>query len=544
MAETVVAKKIGPYEIDRELGRGAFGVVYRAFHPDDPETPVALKVVESRGNLDRVMAEPALLARLDHPCINRVLDYFPHGKDRLAIALEFIGGGDLKEVIEEGGRFPAATVRELLVQVGSALVEAHAEGIVHRDLKPANILIDRTSSRLRYVLTDFGVGSENTGIRVAKQVAGTYLFMAPEQLRGRPGPQSDLWALGVIAYRMLSGNFPFPGPTVADLVRQIQLTTPPPPSAAAGETIDPSLERVVLRLLDRSESERIGSAKELLTALGYTGDSQEVLAETSRPGGRVEIRQQSLDESLTRDIRRNYTWMFVWAVLFLAIRPLGGLLTLGGFILFYRAHNRFSGWKRLALILAGFVLVGGSLVAGFGDSIGMAYLNSQAILYASQIDPIVGLVVPLVLAVLMNLVPIVSVALACGAYARANRFRRERTLLRAAIAGVGSDDFLALLRQELEYRYEDVGFHLKYAEALAARGKDRRAAVEARLLLVQDPYNFAGNLLLAQSYFRLGLVADCERVCDEYLAVAGYCFEFQELREQARRHVEEPEANA
>src|SRR5580658_9168181 len=129
MAETTVTKKIGPYEVERELGRGAFGVVYRAYHPDDPETPVALKVVETRGSIDRVMAEPALLARLDHPCINRVLDYFSEGKDRLAIALEFIGGGDLKTLIDEGDRFAATAVRELLVQLGSALVEAHAKGI-------------------------------------------------------------------------------------------------------------------------------------------------------------------------------------------------------------------------------------------------------------------------------------------------------------------------------------------------------------------------------------------------------------------------------
>jgi hypothetical protein len=90
-----------------------------------------------------------------------------------------------------------------------------------------------------------------------------------------------------------------------------------------------------------------------------------------------------------------------------------------------------------------------------------------------------------------------------------------------------------VLRKELDNRYEDVGFHLKYAEALAARGDDRGAAIEARLLLVQDPYHFTGNLLLAQSYLRLGLRADCRRVCDDYLAVAGYCFEFAELRTQS-----------
>ena len=125
--------------------------------------------------------------------------------------------------------------------------------------------------------------------------------------------------------------------------------------------------------------------------------------------------------------------------------------------------------------------------------------------------------------------------LACSAYARANRLRRERTLLRLAGSGLDSGEYQTILRRELDYRYEDVGFHLKYAEGLAARDDHRGAAIEAQLLLTQDPYHFAGNLLLAQSYLRLGLADECEKVCEEYLAVAGYCFEFQELSDAADR---------
>ena len=537
MAETAV-KKVGAYEVERELGRGAFGVVYRAFHADDPDTPVALKVVETRGNLDRVMSEPALLARLDHPCVVRVLDYFPHGSDKLAIALEFVGGGDLKSEIDESERFPPETVRDLLVQIGGALAEAHAKGVVHRDLKPANVLLDRSGPRPRYVLTDFGVGTAATGIRSEKQVAGTYLFMAPEQLRGRPGPQSDLWALGVVAYRMLTGEYPFPGPTVADLARQVQTSTPAPPRAVTGAPIDPDLERAVLRLLDRSETERLGSATELLTALGHTGDSKLVLtAEPSRPADRVARRQQTLDQKLARGVRNNYAWTVFWVAAFLLIRgPLSGLMTLAGFVLFYRAHNRLRRWAKLGAVLIAFALIGGSWFAsGLGDSVLLVYVATTVPQLVARIDPILAYIVTIVGAAVFIVAPILFPVIACGTYARANRLRRERTLLRAATAGAGSDEYLTILRNELDYRYEDVGFHLKYAEALAARGDDRAAAVEARLLLVQDPYHFAGNLLLAQCYLRLRLTADCEQVCDEYLSVAGYCFEFQELRDQARR---------
>jgi hypothetical protein len=90
------------------------------------------------------------------------------------------------------------------------------------------------------------------------------------------------------------------------------------------------------------------------------------------------------------------------------------------------------------------------------------------------------------------------------------------------------------MRGLVDTRIEDVGFHLKYAELLFARGDHRAASVEARLLLVQDPYHFNGNLLLANAYAALGLWADCRAVCAEYLQVAGYCFEFAELGQQSR----------
>jgi hypothetical protein len=107
-------------------------------------------------------------------------------------------------------------------------------------------------------------------------------------------------------------------------------------------------------------------------------------------------------------------------------------------------------------------------------------------------------------------------------------------LLNAALAGnLGSDEFLGLMREMVNCRFEDVGFHLRYAELLYARGDYRQSAVEARLILVQDAYHFNANLLLANSYHALGLDAECAAVCDDYLAVTGYSFEFQELRRQA-----------
>jgi hypothetical protein len=124
---------------------------------------------------------------------------------------------------------------------------------------------------------------------------------------------------------------------------------------------------------------------------------------------------------------------------------------------------------------------------------------------------------------------------AASIYVGLRRRQREKVLRDAALqSGTGSDEYLNVLRRALDYRFADVGFHLKYAEALVARGRHADAVVEARLILEQDPYHFNGNLLLANSYYVLGLYADCAEVCGNYLAVSGYCFEFAELRDQCR----------
>ena len=115
---------------------------------------------------------------------------------------------------------------------------------------------------------------------------------------------------------------------------------------------------------------------------------------------------------------------------------------------------------------------------------------------------------------------------------------RERTLLGAAMGGAaGSAEFLGVVREMVNSRFADVGLHLRYAEALYAKADHRGAAVEALLICDQDPYHFNGNLLLANSYHALGLYAESARVCDTYLAVTGYSFEFQELRQQASARI-------
>jgi serine/threonine-protein kinase len=531
---------LGPYVLERELGRGAFGVVYRGHHESRPETFLAIKTVEAQGSIDRLLVEPALLARLKHPCIVGLDDYFVH-EGKLVLALEYVPGEDLKVCLDRGDEFPPEQVRELLTQLGSALAEAHAQGVVHRDIKPSNILVDTSGGRTRFVLTDFGIGRRAEGVQAEKHVGGTYLYMAPEQLRGRPAPQSDLWALGVVAYQLLTGKLPFPGPGLADLAKQIQYTDPPAPSEVTGRALPAGLEEAVLGLLRKSLSERTATPAELLRQFGLRGDTKKALEAktvTKHPTTKAAL---PISKKLDRQARRAL-WLLALMVTFYVVLKgvLLGALFVGGLWLFYHAQARpYSRGRRSAWTVLAFVV----LALPFGTQISPEFarvltlglsdsFNQFAELQKHEFSPSarVFLTVVVVVAVVIALfVPVIASA----AYASFRRARREQTLLRSALAGEsGSEQFLAKMRDLVDTRFEDVGFHMRYAELLYARGDHRQAAVEARLITVQDPYHFNGNLLLANAYYALTLYADCVRVCDEYLAVAGYCFEFQELRQQ------------
>ncbi len=507
--------QVGEYVLERELGRGAFGTVYRAHRHDRPEVPVALKVVRGQGNLDRMLLEPAVLSRLRHPCIVGLEDYFVQGDD-LVLALEFIEGRDLRSLLEEGATFTQADVRELLLQLASALAAAHQQHVVHRDIKPANILVQRKAEGgWRFVLTDFGIGQVREGIATRKQTGGTYLFMAPEQLRGRPGEQSDLWALGVVAYRLLTGRMPFPGPGIKQLTNQILYGAVTPPSQICKDPVNPELEKAVLHLLDKSLQERTASAEELLRDLGHKG-AADTLPEAARKQDHGPV-GRSLDQKLARGILWRKAVLAACVVVYLLPGGLiSGLLLLVGMVVFYFGQRQDPGRRRVLLTLASFGVLAGHLA--------MLY-------FFASLDfkhPILGLV--------GGCARIFLPVVACALFAGLRRLQREKLLLDLARdEGSGSEEYLDALRQSLDTRFEDVGLHLKYAEALFARGRVKEAAVEARILLRQDPYHFNGNLLLANAYFALGLDAECADVCEEYLKVSGYCFEFSELREQARR---------
>jgi signal transduction histidine kinase len=269
-AQDVVA--IPGYEILGPLARGGMGLVYRARHLV-LDRPVALKLVPAGQppqptTLARFRAEVRAAAHLQHPNIVQVYDAGEH-QGFLYLSMQLIEGGSLARYLHRLGASPRAAAT-LLLKVAEAVHHAHQQGVLHRDLKPANILIDAEGQPH---LTDFGVAQfsradEDTFTR-AGVLAGTPGYTAPEQLSGpagKAGPAADLFALGCILYEVLTGRRPFQAPSTRETIRQVLEVHPKPPREH-NPRVDPALEAICLKCLEKDPQRRPGSAAELASEL-------------------------------------------------------------------------------------------------------------------------------------------------------------------------------------------------------------------------------------------------------------------------------------
>ncbi|HEX6177021.1 MAG TPA: serine/threonine-protein kinase, partial [Thermoanaerobaculia bacterium] len=213
--------KLGRYEVVRELGKGAMGIVYLAKDPVIGRL-VALKTIRPASNFDddevkefqqRFIREAQAAGILNHPSIVTVFDI---GQDDATgtnfIAMEYVEGYNLKEVLSQGRALSFDQIGELIAQVGDALDFAHSKGIVHRDVKPANIiLLDNNRAKIM----DFGIAKIASGggnLTTTGQFLGTPNYMAPEQIKGLPvDGRTDLFALGICLYECLTRRKPFGG---------------------------------------------------------------------------------------------------------------------------------------------------------------------------------------------------------------------------------------------------------------------------------------------------------------------------------------------
>lgn len=518
-------QRIGPYVIRDEIGRGAHGVVYRATRVDRPDLVVALKVIEDRGNLDRLLVEPDILSRLQHDNIVRLYDYFVDRR-RVVLALEYIRGIDLKAYLAKRGSLSPNETCELLRQMALALDHAHGRDVVHRDIKLSNILVEERPGGVRYVLTDFGVSRIAHGIQIRKRTGGTYQFMAPEQLRGRPTRQSDLWALGVVAYVALCGRLPFQGHTLRELTKQVLYSTPMAPTGGQ----QPQLDRIIFKLLEKQVEGRAESAAELLRSLDADVTATPATSESQQ-------RRSTWETQILNHI--GVGEVIIGGSVLLAGAPsgfVGDIIVFAGAYAIYRGYERWrlamrqeAALRSAELGMTGYVLLG-ILLMGLGTLVGI-YLDWRI---AEQVEALWGKDVLQPFNLLSLLWALPWSLLAVHQVVKLRGLYRELFLHRCLHQGDGSTkSLLAALRDYVDLNPGDLMIYQRYVETLLAAGLVRNAAIEACLMIRTDPFNVGANLILAQCYFDLGLNDLCVSLCDTYLSVVGYCFEFSDLRERA-----------
>jgi len=257
----------GRYRVTGLLGRGGMGEVYRA---DDLKLgqPVALKFlsIELASDprvRDRFLDEVRMARQVTHPNVCRVHD-IGEVDGQPYLSMEYVDGEDLASLLRRIGQLPKSKALDIARQLCAGLAAAHERGMVHRDLKPANIMLD---GRGQVRITDFGVAGLVEELGEGDLRSGTPAYMAPEQLAGRGvSARSDIYALGLVLYEVLTGKPAFEAGTVAELKLLRQTSTPARPSSHL-EDIDPVVERVILRCLEADADDRPESALAVAASL-------------------------------------------------------------------------------------------------------------------------------------------------------------------------------------------------------------------------------------------------------------------------------------
>ena len=281
--------RIGRYEIQRELGRGAMGVVYLARDPR-VDRLVAIKTLETSGGTDpalidelkeRFLNEARAAGRLNHPGVVAVLDADEDAvTGRAFLVMEYVEGTELRVLL--ASKPASARVAGIIDDLAAALEHAHERGVIHRDVKPANVIVDGSG---RCKLADFGVARlGDSTMTKAGQLLGSPAYMAPEQIRGKlVGPASDLFSLAVLAYEALTGQRPFRGDDLVSTTHAILHETPEPPSRLSS-SLPAAVDAVFEKALAKKPEERHPSTTAFAKALrGALLDVSETIAVAPRP---------------------------------------------------------------------------------------------------------------------------------------------------------------------------------------------------------------------------------------------------------------------
>src|SRR5215472_13486572 len=266
-------QKLGRYEIVREVGHGAMGVVYEAVDPNIGRK-VALKTIRA-GTLgtnaeevaERFKNEARAAGGLNHPNIVTIYDA-DEQNGILYLAMEFLQGATLDVLLQAQQTLMPDQAVDIVRQVCAGLEYAHSKGVVHRDIKPGNIMVSATGA---VKITDFGIARTASAMTMTGQILGTPNYMSPEQVVGKTvDGRSDLFSVGVILYEMVTGERPFDGQSITTIMYKIVHETPVAPNKL-DQTIHPGLSHIIEKCLAKSPDERYQKAAEVSSALqNYT----------------------------------------------------------------------------------------------------------------------------------------------------------------------------------------------------------------------------------------------------------------------------------
>jgi serine/threonine protein kinase len=292
------------YRIEKELGRGSIAIVYLAVDEKLPKVKVVVKVLREKWDDDKQQKyferkfreEIEALKLISHPSVVRPLDVGELSDGRSYIVMEFIDGVTLRSQIGPQG-MELARVANLFRQIGPALSATHKKGVLHRDLKPENIMLQVIDEEDYVKLIDFGIATVvdqliPTVIKTTR-VTGTVPYMAPEQLRGKPGAASDIYALGVIAYEMVTGQLPFNPDSPYQLLELQRAGVKIRPRDLRSD-LPSAAEDAILKALSFDSKDRPASVREFVSGL--------IQALTDTSSGEIELQGQHLVQVLFSDI--------------------------------------------------------------------------------------------------------------------------------------------------------------------------------------------------------------------------------------------------
>jgi serine/threonine protein kinase len=305
----IEAQQIGQYKLERKLGAGGMGVVYKAHHAM-LRRPTAVKMLEpdkvNEGTIERFEREVQITSQLNNPNTVAIYDYGRTPEGVFYYAMEFLDGIDLQALVERYGPQPAPRVIHILDQICGSLYEAHSLGLVHRDIKPANIMLNRRGGQPDVVkVLDFGLVKAQDDQRQASltqqtSLTGTPLYMSPEaiQMPNSVDSRSDLYAVGAVGYYLLTGQSVFDAENVIDLCQKHVSTPPVPPSERSRTPIPAALESALLACLEKSRAKRPQTARDLAQLIARCAEaSQWSIEDADAWWGRHERGQASVASS-------------------------------------------------------------------------------------------------------------------------------------------------------------------------------------------------------------------------------------------------------